>query len=160
YLREIENHYPAYYPRDVRDAISAYALYTRKLMGDVDVAKGQRILRDAGGPAKMSLETVGWLLGVFAKSPAAAGERAAITRYVLNHVSETAGAANFTTSYADGNHLILASDYRVDGVLLESLIADQPELDLIPKLVTGLLAHRKAGRWIDTQENAFSLVAL
>jgi uncharacterized protein YfaS (alpha-2-macroglobulin family) len=45
-------------------------------------------------------------------------------------------------------------------VLLESLIQEQPKLDLIPKLVTGLLAHRKAGRWLNTQENTFALLAL
>ena len=81
-------------------------------------------------------------------------------RYAINQVSETAGAANFTTSYGDGNYLLLSSDRRVDGVMLESLIQEQPNLDLIPKVVTGLLAHRKAGRWLNTQENTFVLLAL
>jgi hypothetical protein len=45
-------------------------------------------------------------------------------------------------------------------VVLEALIADQPRSDLIPKLVEGLLAHRTAGRWTNTQENAFVLLAL
>jgi len=31
---------------------------------------------------------------------------------------------------------------------------------VIPKVVTGLLAHRKAGHWSNTQENAFVLLAL
>jgi uncharacterized protein YfaS (alpha-2-macroglobulin family) len=44
--------------------------------------------------------------------------------------------------------------------MLESLIQEDPKLDLIPKLVTGLLAHRKAGRWLNTQENAYALLAL
>ena len=44
--------------------------------------------------------------------------------------------------------------------MLESLIQEQKSLDLIPKIVTGLLAHRKAGRWLNTQENAFVLLAL
>jgi uncharacterized protein YfaS (alpha-2-macroglobulin family) len=45
-------------------------------------------------------------------------------------------------------------------VLLEALIATDPESDLIPKLVQGLLAHRTRGRWGNTQENAFVLLAL
>ena len=49
---------------------------------------------------------------------------------------------------------------RVDAVMLESLIQEQKDLDLIPKVVTGLLAHRKAGRWLNTQENTFALVAM
>ena len=44
--------------------------------------------------------------------------------------------------------------------MLESLIQEQKDLDLIPKVVTGLLAHRKAGRWLNTQENTFALLAL
>jgi uncharacterized protein YfaS (alpha-2-macroglobulin family) len=45
-------------------------------------------------------------------------------------------------------------------VLLEALIGDQPKSDLIPKLVEGLLGHRKQGRWENTQENVFVLLAL
>ena len=160
YLRNIESYYPWYYPPEVRWAISSYALYTRKQMGDLDIAKGQQLLRDAGGVEKVTIETDGWLLGLFAQNPKAVEERKAIMRYALNHVSETAGAANFTTSYGDGNYLLLSSDRRVDGVMLESLIQEQKDLDVIPKIVTGLLAHRTAGRWLDTQENSFILRAL
>jgi hypothetical protein len=160
YLRDIESHYPSYYPVDVRRAISAYALYTRKQMGDLDIAKGKKLLADAGGPEKLSMEADGWLLGLFAGNPSVAAERKQLVTYALNHVSETAGAANFVTGYGDGKYLLLASDRRVDGVMLESLIQEQKDLDLIPKLVTGLLAHRTRGRWDNTQENAFVLLAL
>ena len=76
-------------------------------------------------------------------------------------MAETAGAAHFVTVLRrqDG-YLLLHSDRRADGILLEALIGDQPESDLIPKLVRGLLAHRKAGRWGNTQENVFVLLAL
>jgi uncharacterized protein YfaS (alpha-2-macroglobulin family) len=106
------------------------------------------------------MEANGWLLATLAGSASAADERKAIVRHALNRVSETAGAASFTTSYGDGNYLLLASDRRVDAVMLDALIAEQKDLDLIPKVVTGLLAHRTAGRWLNTQENTFALVAL
>jgi uncharacterized protein YfaS (alpha-2-macroglobulin family) len=159
YLRDIEGHYPAFYPKEVRWAITAFALYTRKQLGDVDVAKGKALFALAGVD-KLSMEADGWLLGLFAQNPAAADERKAIVRHAQNRVSETAGAASFTTGYGDGNYLLLASDRRVDAVMLDALIQDQPDLDLIPKIVTGLLGHRKAGRWLNTQENTFALVAL
>jgi uncharacterized protein YfaS (alpha-2-macroglobulin family) len=159
YLQNIEQHYPWYYPESVRHAISAYALYTRKQIGDVDIAKGKKFFKE-WGIDKVSMETDGWLLGLFAGNKDAVDERKALVRYAMNHVSETAGAANFTTSYADGGYLLLASDRRVDGVMLESLIQEQKDNDLIPKIVTGLLAHRKAGRWLNTQENSFILLAL
>ncbi len=37
---------------------------------------------------------------------------------------------------------------------------DNPQSDLIPKVVNGLLAHREKGRWGSTQENVFVLLAL
>ena len=39
-------------------------------------------------------------------------------------------------------------------------MADDPDSDLIAKIVRGLLAHRKRGRWANTQENVFILLAL
>jgi alpha-2-macroglobulin len=160
YLQHIEQHYDPFYPEDVRNSISAYALYVRKQMGDLDVAKAKALLARVGGPDKLTMEANGWLLGTLAGNAAAAAERQAILRHALNKVSETAGAANFTTSYGDGNYLILGSDRRVDAVMLEALIQEQKNSDLIPKLVTGLLAHRKRGRWLNTQENTFVLMAL
>ena len=145
----------------MRRAISAYALYTRKQMGDLDIAKGQSAARARrAAPTSCRWRPTAGCSALFARNAGAATERKAIVRYALNHVSETAGAANFTTGYGDGDYLLLASDRRVDGVMLESLIQEQKNLDLIPKLVTGLLAHRKAGRWLNTQENAFVLLAL
>src|SRR5206468_1249635 len=108
YLTNIESHYPWYYSPELRHAISAYALQTRKLLGDLDIEKGQRLLREAGGVEKVTMETNGWLLSLFAGNPKASAERQAIVRYATNHVSETAGAANFTASYADRNYLILS----------------------------------------------------
>jgi uncharacterized protein YfaS (alpha-2-macroglobulin family) len=160
YLKDIERHYPVYYGPEIRRTISSYALYTRKQLGDLDIAKGQRLITEAGGVDKLSMEAAGWLLGTFAGNATAPGERRALVRHAMNKVSETAGAANFTTHYSDGAHLLLASDRRVDAVMIESLIQEDPKLDLIPKLVTGLLAHRKAGRWINTQENTFALLAM
>jgi alpha-2-macroglobulin len=160
YLRDIESHYDNYYPKEVRWSISAFALYTRKLMGDLDLSKGKSLIVSAGGVDKLPMEANGWLLGTFAGQASALDQRKAILRHAGNRVSETAGAANFTTSYADGGYLLLSSDRRVDAVMLEALIAEQKDSDLIPKLVTGLLAHKKRGRWENTQENTFVLVAL
>ncbi len=160
YLADIESHYDVDYPPSVRWAISAYALYTRKQLGDDVLAKAQHLLAEAGGADKLEMETAGWLLGALAGDARAQPERKAILRHVLNRVSETAGAANFTTDYGDGAHLLLASDARVDAILLESLIQEQKDSDLIPKLVTGLLGHRKSGRWVNTQENSYALLAL
>ncbi|HEX8492960.1 MAG TPA: alpha-2-macroglobulin family protein [Pyrinomonadaceae bacterium] len=159
YLRNIERHIPSFYSIEARRALIAYALYTRNRMGDRDGARARKLIAEAG-LEKLSLESVGWLLSVLSGDPRPSAEVEAMRRHLNNRVSETAGAAHFTDSYTDGEYLLLHSSRRADGVILEALIKDQPNSELIPKIVRGLLAHRKAGRWENTQENVFILLAL
>jgi alpha-2-macroglobulin len=159
YLQTIEQHIPSNYPVDVRRALVAYALYVRNRMGERDAARARRLIAEAG-LENLSLEAVGWLLPVLSGDAASAAQVEAIRRLFNNRASETAGAAHFTTSYTDGEYLLLHSERRADGIILEALIGDQPQSDLIPKVVRGLLSHRKAGRWTNTQENVFILLAL
>ncbi|HWT01892.1 MAG TPA: alpha-2-macroglobulin family protein, partial [Pyrinomonadaceae bacterium] len=160
YLREIEKKIPAEYSAESRRAIQAYALYVRALMDDRDTGEAREMIDEAGGVEKLSLESLGWLLQVLSGDGESAAEVAGIRRHLNNGATETAGAAHFADSYSDGALTVLVSDRRADGVLLDALINDQPQNDLIPKLVRGLLAHRKQGRWENTQENVFILLAL
>jgi uncharacterized protein YfaS (alpha-2-macroglobulin family) len=159
YLREIEKRIPSDYPIDVRRALVAYALYVRNRMGDRDAAKARALIREVGLD-KLPLEAVGWLLPVLSSDAGSKAEVEAIRRHLNNRVSEDAATAHFTTSYTDGDYLLLHSSRRADGIILEALIQDQPTNDLIPKIVRGLLAHRTQGRWENTQENVFVLLAL
>ena len=144
----------------MRRTLQAYALYVRELPGRrrPGAARGRSCARPA--LERLSFEALGWVLPLLSKDAASPAEVAAIRRRLANSVTETAGAAHFAVSYGDGAHLLLHSDRRADAILLEALIADQPRSDLIPKLVAGLLAHRTAGRWANTQENVFVLLAL
>jgi uncharacterized protein YfaS (alpha-2-macroglobulin family) len=160
YLRDIGAKIPAEYSPEARRAIQAYALYVRALLKDRDPAAARKLINDAGGVEKLSLESLGWLLQVLSNDAGSKIQIAAIRRHLNNRVTETAGAAHFADSYSDGALTVLESDRRADGVLLDALITDQPQSDLIPKLVRGLLAHRKGGRWLNTQENVFILLAL
>jgi len=159
YLREIESHIPSYYGIDERRAIIAYSLYVCAQMDDRDPARARELIEEAG-IEKLSLESVGWLLSVLSNDKDSTTEVAAIRHLLNNRVTETAGMAHFVCSYSDGDYLVLNSNRRADGVILEALIGDQPNSDLIPKIVLGLLAHRTRGRWENTQENVFILVAL
>jgi len=155
YLRDIENYYPGWYSQETRWTLSAYALYVRNLMGDHDAQKAEALL-DKAGLERLSMEAIGWLWPVIDNS----GQLETIRVYVNNHVVETAGAANFTTAYDDQTYLLLSSDRRTDAILLDALIDDNPQSDLIPKVVNGLLAHRVKGHWDNTQEDVFVLLAL
>ncbi|MES0361174.1 MAG: alpha-2-macroglobulin family protein, partial [Anaerolineales bacterium] len=159
YLRYIEDYYPSYYGKRTRQTLSAYALYTRHLMGDRDVEKARSLLHE-DELDDLPLEAIAWLWQVLLDDPGSTEDIDNIRRFINNRAVETAGAANFTTSYDDQAYLLLNSNRRTDALLLDSLIADQPENDLIPKVVNGLLAHRTQGRWSNTQENVFVLLAL
>jgi alpha-2-macroglobulin len=159
YLRNVEQHIPSYYSVEARRALIAYALYVRNRMGDRDTARARRLMAEAGLNG-LSLEAVGWLLSVLSGDAGSAAEVAAIRRHLNNRATEEAATAHFVTSYKDSDYLLLHSDRRADAVILEALINNQPASDLIPKLVRGLLGHRVAGRWENTQENSFVLLAL
>ncbi|MEI8131826.1 MAG: alpha-2-macroglobulin family protein [Leptolinea sp.] len=159
YLRQIETHYPDWYSLRTRQTLSAYALFVRDLMADKDAEKAMALI-DEAGLEKLDLDAIGWLWKVLIDAPNTNSHLTAIRKLVNNRVVETAGAANFTTSYDDQTYLLLSSDRRTDAILLEALIVDNPQSDLIPKVVNGLLAHRTKGRWGNTQDNVFVLLSL
>ena len=159
YLRNIEQHYPSWYSAKTRHAVSSYAVYVRNLMNDADYAKA-RSLYNQMAPDEQSLEAQAWLWQVLSADPASADIVAAIERNIQNHAVETPGAANFITSYDDQDYVMLHSNRRTDAVVLDALIEETPESDLIPKVVAGLMNGRKNGRWSNTQENVFVLLAM
>ena len=159
YLQNIENYYPYWYSEYTRHTLSAYALYTRDLMDDPDPNKARNLFHESGFDT-IAISGIGWIWQVLVDDAESINELAEIRTWVGNRVVETPGAANFTTYYDDQSYLLLSSDRKTDAVLLDTLIADDPNSDLIPKLVNGLLAHRKRGRWGNTQENVFVLLAL
>jgi uncharacterized protein YfaS (alpha-2-macroglobulin family) len=154
YLAGIEDFYPSDYSQQMRDTLSAYALHVRAVSGDRDTNKANELYRRAGND--LALDALAWLWPVVDST----GADAEIERRFLNQATETAGAATFTTNYGENAYLILHSDRRTDGIILDALIAEAPNSDLIPKVVTGLLGHQTRGRWNNVQENAFILLAL
>lgn len=164
YARDIRRHLPGDYPEAVKRVLRAYAIYVRAHLGDPAPADARALIDEAGLDG-LSLEAIGWLLPTLSQDEKSAGTEsgqyvADIRRLLNNRVTETAAGAQFATHYEDGAHLLLHSSRRADGILLEALIADQPQSDLVPKLVRALLGHRTRGRWGNTQENVFILLAL
>ena len=158
YLREIDTHIPSWYSLRSRRAVVAYAVFVRELYDDKPAKRARELFKEADVDG-LSIESLGFLLPVLD----AAGDGSsvdAITQHLLNRVSETAGAAHFVESYTDGAHVLMHSNRRSDGVILEALTRVRPENDLIPKVVEGLLGARSQGHWLNTQENVFVLLAL
>ena len=55
---------------------------------------------------------------------------------------------------------IMDSDVRSNSVALMALMMARPDDALVTKFSRGLLAARRGGRWLSTQENAFAVVSL
>ncbi len=159
YLRTVEQFFPEWYNARIRHAISSYALFVRALAGDYDYAKARALAAELP-LADQSLEAQAWLWQVLASDPASSQEVAAIVRNLNNQVVESAAAANFVVSYDDQEYLLLHSNRRTDAVILDALIAQDAQSDLIVKVVAGLMEGRRNGRWSNTQENVFVLLAM
>jgi uncharacterized protein YfaS (alpha-2-macroglobulin family) len=154
YLQDVESHIPSEYGREARDTISAYALNVRNLAGQRDPQKAEALYEDRGD--ELGLDALAWLWPVI-DDQAILDE---IGQTVANRAVDTAGAVTFTTDVSDAQYVTLGSQRRTDGLLLDALITMQPDSDLIPKAVTGLLGAQTQGRWENVQENAFILLAL
>ncbi|MEI7547880.1 MAG: alpha-2-macroglobulin family protein, partial [Actinomycetota bacterium] len=154
FIVDVESHIPSTYGDHERDTIRAYALWVRALAGQGDSVKAQQLYAER--KADLSVDALAWLWTAIKDSTT----KAQIARTIGNRAVETAGAANFTTAYGDGSYLVMQSDRRTDGIVLDALIANDPKSDLIPKVVNGLLAGKVKGRWDNIQENSFILLAL
>ena len=154
YLQGIERRIPSWYSQRSKDMLTAYALHVRSLDGQ-DAASDARALWARRGDA-LPLEALAWVWPVVDDD----GIEAEIERLVNNRATETAGAATFVTDYGEDAYLLLHSNRRTDGIVLDALITMAPGSDLIPKVVAGLLGHRVRGRWSNIQENTFILLAL
>lgn len=71
-----------------------------------------------------------------------------------------ANVARVATNLGDRYAVLMDSDTRTTALVLRAILAAKPNHPLASKLAMGLLADRKGGTWRNTQETAWSLVAL
>ncbi|KAG2394211.1 hypothetical protein C9374_003975 [Naegleria lovaniensis] len=165
-LTNIHNYFYHYYSEESKRSIRAYAYYVLGLLGNSNAAQlAETLYKECGGVGAIPLDCLAWIANTIFL-----GNRSNITstvseilNYMLMRVNETPQTANFVTKYGDdvtAKQIMLHSDRKVDGICLEALITIAPKNDLIAKVVKGLLAHKKKGRWGNTQENVFILLAL
>ena len=167
YVQNIELHITDYSPA-LRAVVRAHAAFVLTLAGRPDAARAEAVVGDVasleapqppegGALEDLPLDAVAHCLSVLAGTPT--GER--LYRHLLNRASVTESTAQFAAEYHEQEgHLLLASSRRTDALALWALMDHAPQSDLIPKLVRGLLAHRKRGHWGSTQENSHVLLAL
>jgi len=77
-----------------------------------------------------------------------------------NQVHQTSRVAKVEENLGDGYAPLFHSSVRSSAMVLEALLATRPEHPLVEKLVAYLLEARKQGRWLNTQETVYCLLAL
>lgn len=158
-LRTIEQTLEPDWSETTKQTLRAYAVHVRDLAGDRDPARAAEIyqaLAAAADQTTLPLDAIAWLWPVIDD----AAISTAIDQTFTNQATETPSAATFVTGYGEDAYLVLGSDRRTDGIVLNAFLDRQPGSDLVPKIVNGLIANQKQGRWDNVQENAFILLAL
>ncbi|UQA63951.1 hypothetical protein E8A73_039710 [Polyangium aurulentum] len=91
------------------------------------------------------------------------GDRAAVDQLV----NELEGAlridgptARAVTNQGDRYAVLMDSDTRTTALVLRAMLAARPSHPMAARLAKGLLADRRGGTWRNTQETAWSLLAL
>jgi hypothetical protein len=185
YLRNIRSHMGDIHDEHSRDTLEAVALNVRYLHNDQGTVEPARKLirkfieksdasvssntkdlkRYARRPAenRLPLDCAGWLLPILRTDNNAKEEADLVRQYINSQVNETASTASVNAEgggFGEWNYCLFYSPRRTDAIILEALMLDDYNSDLIPKLVRGLLGHRKNGKWEGTQENSYVLQAL
>jgi uncharacterized protein YfaS (alpha-2-macroglobulin family) len=160
YVRNVETRTPVWYAESSRLALRAYAAYVLDRAGSPHTDAKLAGVFGAVRLDTIPLEMAGWLLSASAGRERFAAQQAELLRIVNNRATETASTATFATRYQEGEYLLLHSSRRTDAIVLEALLETDPQNELVTKTVRGLLGHRTAGRWDNTQENGWVLLAL
>eukprot|EP01100_Stratorugosa_tubuloviscum_P013548 TRINITY_DN683_c0_g1_i7.p1 TRINITY_DN683_c0_g1~~TRINITY_DN683_c0_g1_i7.p1 ORF type:complete len:1884 (-),score=903.40 TRINITY_DN683_c0_g1_i7:215-5866(-) len=166
YLTNIRSHIPEYYSKISRASLIAFSLYVRDLLDDNSASKAtvEYFESEKRDVKTFTMEALGWLSMAARKSDSKIVWET-VKKYIFNNIKEEAEIAHFVTSYDSKqlgaqSYLLLNSNRKTDAVLLETLLELEKENSMIVKLVKGLMAHKKKGRWGNTQECCFALVAL
>lgn len=185
-IAHIENYFDTDYSEQCKLSLLAKALNVRYKSGDVDSAKAKKTIQNALArilrtftkneknssrkiedipsdilKQELPLDVAGWLLPVIAKDQSASKETAILRQQIDNEILETASTASTNShGYGDWDYFLFYSPRRTDAIVLQALMSIEPSSPLIPKLVKGLLGHRKNGRWEGTQENGYILQTL
>ena len=79
---------------------------------------------------------------------------------LLGSISELPATAHVREVNWWGLDQVFHSETRSDAMALLALLQALPDHAVVSKLVRGLLEHRLAGRWRNTQENAYGILAV
>jgi len=82
----------------------------------------------------------------------------ALVADLVSRASLSATGAHWEEAYPDWRNM--GTDIRSTAIVLQALVRIDPQNMLIPQVVRWLMSTRREGRWPNTQENAYAIMAL
>jgi hypothetical protein len=109
---------------------------------------------------KLPLFSQAMLLHAMVLSKSAQAQIDTLIGEIEGHLRIDASVARAVSNEGDRYAVLMDSETRTSALVLRGLLAARPDHALGSKLAMGLLASRKGGSWRNTQETAWSLLAL
>ena len=153
--RELMSRLKSQKPLDLSTA--AFILDVLAMRGAPDAGYMTRLFEQR---EKMPLFARALLAHALAVSKSQPNDARELMRDVENHLHVTPTGAIVTSNHGSEYAQILDSDARTTAIVLRALVAVDEAHPLASRLAKGLLGLRKGGSWRNTQETAWSLVAL
>lgn len=161
YLERLPAGLPEWYGKSAVAAVTAHAQWVLSRIGRAQQKTIEAVLEIGGGPKAAGSETLAWLHGATRTLTGALSLREGLKKALANRISITAQTAHLVSAYDGGGHLVLHGEARADAIHLLGLLDLHEKDPLIEKLLSGLMAGRRAsGSWSHTQENAWALLAV
>ncbi len=139
-------------------ATIAMAAYVMALRGKADAGLNARLYAVRAGLPRWGLA---FLLRAMKLAKADAAEVAELQKLIASGIKLEDGRATVSERTGFDHEVYMSSDVRATAMTLAALLEVEPGSALIDPLAAGLKAARnKAGTWVSTQDNLWSLVAL
>jgi len=171
YLQNIDSKVNQYHSPQAKQVIRAYALYVESLFNQSQsnqqlsnptqfAAKAKNLFSEMKPKLEtQSLAAIAWLLSALPKQDDFKNMREELINHIANHTDQTTRSAHVGNVYTRGGYSHMASRRKNDALVLSALIEHDTGSQLINKFMRGLMDKRIKGRWYNTQENVFVLLA-
>ena len=109
---------------------------------------------------KLPLFSQAWLLHAMVHSKSDPASITKLASEIEGHLRLDGNVARVVGNHGDRYAALMDSDTRTSALVLRALLAARPTHPLAARLAMGLLGARRGGTWRNTQETAWSLLAL
>jgi len=156
-VKRIERTFSRFQLESARNDLLAYAFYVRALSGESIAKQASELWRSKH--EDLSRDARCWLASALALSHAE-DLSFEILNSLMNEVIQTASTAEFNTSMKGNSYYCFWSSSRENALFLETLLLTKPDHPLATNWIRGLLGSRVKGKWSNTQDNLWNLIAI